>query len=142
MFYQWQINQKRNCNPCFIWFSKFQQSIIGSVCQPKISQGNPHKCFLCPRILTNLSLCEAFWKSFRIFDVAWTKSNIPILYLNIRSGSIEFESSRSNLKFNLHTEKYFLNLINPKPNFDYNYTFPIDLASDGIPVSGKSIGKV
>ena len=41
-----------------------------------------------------------------------------------------------------NTEKFFLNLVNPNQNLDCNYTFPIDLALDGIPFDAKSIGKV
>ena len=41
-----------------------------------------------------------------------------------------------------HTEESFLNLVEPDPNLDSNYTFPIDFAPNGIPFGAKSIGKL
>ena len=40
-----------------------------------------------------------------------------------------------------HTEKSILNLVNSKPNVDFNYPFPIDLAQNGFPFCAISIGK-
>ena len=42
----------------------------------------------------------------------------------------------------LHTENFFQNLVDPKPNFDSNYTFPTDLIPIGILIGVKSVGKV
>ena len=41
-----------------------------------------------------------------------------------------------------HTGKSFLNLVISKPNLDCNYTFTIDLITNGISSDAKSIGKV
>ena len=42
----------------------------------------------------------------------------------------------------VHAKKYFLNIVNlNKPNLEFNYMFPIDLAPIRIPIGVKCIGK-
>ena len=41
-----------------------------------------------------------------------------------------------------HTEKSFLSLVGANQILDCSYTFPIDLAPNGIPSGANSMGKV
>ena len=39
-------------------------------------------------------------------------------------------------------QREFFDFFKIKTNLDYKYTFPIDLATDGFPYGGRSIGKL